>query len=106
MASINVKPWRGGYRKGKRKNKGSQRMQGVVMRQADYFADNTTRIPKDFLLRFRMEKKLTMKIVYSMWKYDEYFNCKKDYTELPGFTSVKKWMAALRCLAYATSPYT
>jgi hypothetical protein len=53
-----------------------------------------------------MKKKIIMKIVYGTREYDEYFKCKKDYTELLGFTPVKKCMAALRCLAYAAPPDT
>jgi hypothetical protein len=48
-----------------KKNKDIQRIQGVVMLETDYFADNPTHIAKDFQRLFGMNKELFIKIVIS-----------------------------------------
>jgi hypothetical protein len=76
-ARINAPPRRGSFRPGKKMNKDWQRMQGAVMRESDYFADNAMHTPLEFWHRFRMNKELFMKIVVGVWEYDDYFCCKK-----------------------------
>jgi hypothetical protein len=85
---INAPPWRGSFRPRKKKNKDQQRMQGAVMLESDYFADNAIHTPLEFWHRFRMNKELFMKIVVGVWEYDGYFCCKKDCIGFPGFTFI------------------
>jgi hypothetical protein len=47
-----------------------------------------------------MSGKLFLDIVYVVWRFDNYFICKKDCTEMVGFSSLQKCTAALRMLAY------
>jgi hypothetical protein len=61
---------------------------------SDYFADDASNTPKKFQWRFRMNKKLFMRIVQGMREYADYFKYKKDCTEKWGFTSVQKCTAA------------
>jgi hypothetical protein len=47
-----------------------------------------------------MSRKLFLDIVYVVWCFDNYFICKKDCTGMVDFSSLQKYTAALRMLAY------
>jgi hypothetical protein len=66
----------------------------------DYFVGDAANTPKEFRHRFQMNKKMFMKIVFSVREYNEYFICKPDCTRLYGFSSIQKCMGALQCIAY------
>jgi hypothetical protein len=85
-ARINAPPRQGGFRP-RKKNKEMQRMIGVVMLDANYFADSAIHTPIEFWRHFRMNKELFMKIVIRVREYNDYFLCKKS-TRLSRFTSV------------------
>jgi hypothetical protein len=75
-----------------KKNKDIQQMQGVVMLETDYFADNSTYTVKDFRRRFGMNKELFMKIVIGVREYDDYLHSKKrppDFLGLPQFRNAR-----------------
>jgi hypothetical protein len=73
---------------------------GALLLDSDDFAEDTTNTPKEFWHRFRMNKKMFMKIVFGVREYDDYFMCKPDCAGLYGFSSVQKCVASLRCIAY------
>jgi hypothetical protein len=102
----NAVPRQGGSVRGKAPNKDRSRNAGALLLYSDYFADNAINTPKEFHRRFRMNKKLFMKIVQGVREYDDYFKYKKDCTEKWGFTSVQKCTTALRCIAYGAPPDT
>jgi hypothetical protein len=54
-----------------------QWMQGYVMLEVDYFADNPIITPKEFWQLFMMNKELFMLIVMCVREYDDYFFLKK-----------------------------
>jgi hypothetical protein len=100
-------PWRGGSKRGKRRNINRHREVGAMLLDAHYFNDDATHSPKEFRHRFRMNKELFFKIVHGVREYDKYFMDKKDCTGLWGFTSIQKCTAAaVRCLAYGAPPDT
>ena len=70
------------------------------MLYSDYFADTPLHGEKTFWRRYRMSRKLFLRIVNSIWEFDNYFNCKKDCTGTLGFTSIQKCTTAMRMLAY------
>jgi hypothetical protein len=45
-----------------------------------------------------------MKTMSGVREYDTYIMCKKDCTDLWGFSSVQKCTAAMRCFAYGAPP--
>jgi hypothetical protein len=47
-----------------------------------------------------MNKDLFMRTLFGVSEYDTYFMCKKNCTDFSGFSSIQKFMAAIRCLAY------
>ncbi|XP_010239138.2 uncharacterized protein LOC100834642 [Brachypodium distachyon] len=94
------RPGRGGSRKGRRKRKARQRMEGYCMPYADYFADDPLDNDVIFRRRFRMSWKLFLKIVDYLREYDDYFKLKRDAVGTLGLTSIQKCMVSLRLLAY------
>ncbi|KAK1666086.1 hypothetical protein QYE76_054245 [Lolium multiflorum] len=91
---------RGGSAPGRRKCKPRQRMEGYCMLYADYFADDPLHGEAVFRRRFRMSRKLFLKIVYALRDYDSYFRCKLDCTRMAGFSALQKCTVAMRMLAY------
>ena len=70
------------------------------MLYSDYFADAPLHGEKTFRRRYRMSRKLFLRIVNSIWEFDNYFKCKMDCTGALGFTSIQKCTTAMRMLAY------
>ena len=70
------------------------------MLYANYFTDAPLHGKKVFLRHYRMSRKLFLRIVNSIWEFDNYFKCKKDCTGTLGFTSLQKCTTAMRMLAY------
>jgi hypothetical protein len=64
-------------------------MNGVVMLEADYFANNTIHTPIEFHRHFRMNIELFIKIVVGGREYDDYFVYKEYCAGLAGFTAVR-----------------
>jgi hypothetical protein len=70
-------------------------MEGCCILYADYFADNPLHGEAVFRRRFRMSRKLFLKIVYALRDYDSYFS-KLDCTGMAGFFALQKCMVAMR----------
>jgi hypothetical protein len=64
----------------------------------DYFSDDPTYNAKDFRRRYRIIKK----IVDVVRAYDDYFVLKKDCTGTVDFSSIQKYITAIRTIAYGT----
>jgi hypothetical protein len=88
---------RGGSAPGHRKCKPRERMEGYCILYADYFADNPLHGGAVFRHRFRMSRKLFLKIVYALRDYDSYFRCKLDCTGMAGFSVLQKCTVVCRC---------
>jgi hypothetical protein len=89
-ARNDAKPWRGGSAPGHRKSKPRQRLEGSCILYADYFADDPLHGEVVFRHRFRMSRKLFLDIfVYAVWRFDNYFICKKDCTGMVGFSFLR-----------------
>jgi hypothetical protein len=63
-------------------------MEGYCILYADYFADNPLHGEAVFRRRFRMSRKLFLKIVYALRDYDSYFRCKLDCIGMAGFSAL------------------
>jgi hypothetical protein len=87
---------RGGSAPGRKKRKPRQRMEGYCI----LYADNPLHGEAIFRRRFRMSRKLFLKIVYALRDYDSYFRCKLDCTGMAGFSALQKCTVAMRMLAY------
>ena len=53
-----------------------------------------------FRRRFRMKRKLFLELVHAIREFDSYFKCKRDCTDMVGFTSLQKFIVTMRMLAY------
>jgi hypothetical protein len=93
------KPVIGGPAPGSRKNKPRQRMEGYCMIYVDYFADDPLNGDTVFCHRFRMSRKLFLKIVENLREIDN-FKLKRDAVSELGFSIIHKCTVALRMLAY------
>ena len=100
LLASNEKPRRGGLAPGWLKAKNRHRLEGYCMLYSDYYADAPLHDHKVFRRRYRMSRKLFLRIVDSISEFDSYFKCKKDCTGTLGFTSIQKCTAAMRMLAY------
>ena len=85
---------------GRVKAKNRHRLKGYCMLYSDYFVDAPLHCDKVFRRRYRMSRKLFLRIVNSIWEFDSYFKCKKYCTGKLGFTLIQKCMTAMRMLAY------
>ena len=85
LYAADAQPKRGGSAPNRQKSKPRQRAGGYCMLYADYFASE-----KKFRRRFRMNRKLFLKIVHGVREFDRYFVCKKDCTGMVGFSSLQK----------------
>jgi len=56
-----------------------------------------------FRRRFRMSRKVFLRIKHGVKTYDDYFQLKRDATGKLGFTSYQKCTAAVRMLAYGVA---
>jgi hypothetical protein len=75
-------------------------MEGYCILYADYFADNPLHGEAVFRRRFRMSRKLFLKIIYALRDDDSYFRCKLDCTGMAGFFVLQKCTVAMRMLLY------
>jgi hypothetical protein len=100
MILQDARPARGGSAPGRRKSKPRQRMEGYCMLYADYFADDPVHGDVTFCRRFRMNRKLFLKIVEKLREFDDYFKLKRDCVGTLGFSTLQKCTVALRMLAY------
>src|ERR1041385_1649100 len=85
---------------GRRKAKERRRSEGYFLLYSDYFADVPLHGEKTFRRRYRMGRKIFLRIVNSLREHDNYFVCKKDYTSTVGFSTLQKCTTAMRMLAY------
>ncbi|KAK1431382.1 hypothetical protein QVD17_07839 [Tagetes erecta] len=70
----------------------------------DYFVESPTYPdPNTFRRRFRMSKRLFLRIVNDLESDDSYFKQKRDARGLLGFTGIQKCTSALRVLAYGNT---
>nr|XP_051221651.1 uncharacterized protein LOC127339896 [Lolium perenne] len=79
-----VVPRRDGSKPGNRRNINRHRQADAMLLDADYFNDDATHSPKEFWRRFRINKELFLKIVYSVREYNNYFIVKQDCTGFVG----------------------
>ena len=100
LLASNEKPRRGGSAPGRVKAKNRHRLQGYYMLYSDYFADAPLHGERTFRRRYRMSRKLFLRIVNSIREFDNYIKCKMDCTGALGFTSIQKCTTAMRMLAY------
>ena len=70
------------------------------MLYSDYFTNAPLHGDKVFRRRYRMSRKLFLRIMNSIREFDNYFKCKMDCTGKLGFTSIQKCTTAMRMLAY------
>jgi hypothetical protein len=103
-AHTNAKPRRRGLVPSRCKSKPRQRLECYCILYAGYFADYFTDDPLHgevvFRCHFRMRRNLFLNIVYVVWRFENYFICKKDCTSVIGLSSLRKCTTALRMLAY------
>jgi hypothetical protein len=95
-----IVPCQGGSMPCNAVNKNRYRDADAMLLHSDYFADDASNTMKEFRWQFRMNKELFMRTVQGMRDYNDYFKNKKDCTRKWRFTSVQKYTAALRCIAY------
>ena len=69
----------------------------------DYFSPNPVFGPKLFRRRFRMSKPLFQRICSEVKANDDFFVQRNDATGFPGASSLQKFTAAIRMLAYGCS---
>ncbi|KAI5006164.1 hypothetical protein ZWY2020_033407 [Hordeum vulgare] len=100
LFASNAKPRRGGAASGRLKAKRSHRLEDYCLLYADYFVDAPLHGDKVFRRRYRMSRKLFLRIVNFITEFDSYFKCKKNCTDTLGFTSIQKCTTAMRMLAY------
>ncbi|XP_021975526.1 uncharacterized protein LOC110870654 [Helianthus annuus] len=70
---------------------------------ADYFAENPIYTDEMFRHRFRMSRRLFLRIANDLANYDLFFTLRWDATGKRGFTTLQKCTSAIRQLAYSTS---
>ena len=100
LLASNEKPRRGGSASGRLKAKNRHRLEGYCMLYFDYFADAPPHGERVFRRRYRMSRKLFLRIVNSILEFDSYFKWRKDCTGKLGFTSIQKCTTAMRMLSY------
>ena len=96
LLASNEKPRQGGSAPGRVKAKNCHRLEGYCMLYSDYFADAPLHGEKTFRRRYRMSRKLFLRIVNSIREFDNYFKCKMDCTGGLGFTSIQKCTTVIR----------
>ncbi|XP_021986421.1 uncharacterized protein LOC110882797 [Helianthus annuus] len=70
---------------------------------ADYFADELLYSEAIFRRRFRMSRRLFLRIADDLAAYDPFFTLRHDARGKMGFTTLQKCTAAIRQLAYGTA---
>ena len=70
----------------------------IIMK--DYFCDNHVYDDVHFRTRFRMSKRLFLKVVETICAYDSYFVQKVDATGTLGLSNIQKCVAAIRMIGY------
>ena len=93
-------PRRGGSRRGKRPNIARGRIEGHERLMRDYFVEDPVYDARMFRQRFRMSKRLFLRILESVQNYDSYFVQKPDATGQLGLSGLQKCTATMRILAY------
>ena len=87
LPASSEKPRRGGSAPGRVKAKNQHRLEGYCMLYSDY-ADAPLHGDMTFRRRYRMSRKVFLRIVNFIWEFDNYFKCKMDCTGKLGFTSI------------------
>ena len=72
------------------------------IRMRDYFCDNHVYNDVQFRTRFRMSKRLFLKVVETICAYDSYFDKKIDAIGVLSLLSIQKCVAAIRMIGYGT----
>ncbi|XP_010230048.1 uncharacterized protein LOC104582294 [Brachypodium distachyon] len=75
-------------------------MEDYCMLYTDYFVDDPLHNDVIFRRRFRMSRKLFLKIAEYLREYDDYFKLKRDAVGTLGFTSIQKCTVSLRFFVY------
>ncbi|KAJ9567906.1 hypothetical protein OSB04_003872 [Centaurea solstitialis] len=84
-------------------NKDRGREEGHDKLVADYFSDNPVYNDEDFKRRFRMSRRLFVRIVSDLEREFEYFKQQWDARGVKGFSPLQKCTSAIRQLAYGTA---
>ncbi|XP_021980065.1 uncharacterized protein LOC110876196 [Helianthus annuus] len=71
---------------------------------ADYFADEPLYTAAMFKSRFRMRRRLFLRIADDLAQSDPFFTLRYDARGHRGFTTLQKCTTAIRQLAYGTTP--
>ncbi|WZZ61473.1 hypothetical protein YC2023_061580 [Brassica napus] len=72
----------------------------------DYFSEAVTFSSDQFRRRFRMNKKLFLRLVHSLSECFSFFQQRRDATGRLGLSALQKCTAAIRLLAYGTAADT
>ena len=89
LLASSEKPQRGGSAPGRVIAKNQHCLEGYCMLYSDYFTDAPLHGDRTFRRRYRMRRKLFLRIVNSIREFDSYFKCKMDCTGILGFTSIR-----------------
>ncbi|KAJ9543663.1 hypothetical protein OSB04_023370 [Centaurea solstitialis] len=84
-------------------NKESGREEGHDKLIADYFSNNPVYNEEDFKRRFRMTRRLFLRIVNDLEREIEYFKQHWDARGVKGFSALQKCTSAIRQLAYGSA---
>ncbi|KAJ9552384.1 hypothetical protein OSB04_016429 [Centaurea solstitialis] len=84
-------------------NKDRRREEGHDKLVADYFFDNPMYNDEDFKRRFRISRRLFVRIVSDLEREFEYFKQQWDARGVKGFSPLQKCTSAIRQLAYETA---
>ncbi|KAJ9554217.1 hypothetical protein OSB04_018262 [Centaurea solstitialis] len=84
-------------------NKERGREEGHDKLIADYFSNNPVYNDEDFKRRFRMSRRLFLRIVNDLERETEYFKQHWDARGVKGFSALQKCTSAIRQLAYGTA---
>jgi hypothetical protein len=93
----------GGSRIGRRPNLNRNHAAGHEQIFRDYFAENAVYDEKLFRRRFRMSKRLFLKIMGDVSAADDYFQQRNDALGIPGLSTIQKITAACRLLCYGVA---
>ncbi|KAJ9538616.1 hypothetical protein OSB04_031349 [Centaurea solstitialis] len=87
--------------KGPHKNR--HREEGNDKLVADYFSDNPVYNDNDFSRRFRMSRRLFLRILGDLESEFDFFKQQWDARGVKGFSPIQKWTSAIRQLAYGAA---
>ena len=93
----------GGSRPGKKPNKPRNFGLGYSSIVRDYFGDSPVYSERDFLRRFRMNRRVFCRLLDDLPNNDPWLLQRMDALKLPGLSTLQKLTAACRMLAYGVA---